>query len=63
MKIVKARYSIASLITYIVAYMFSNLVTSSLILSVSGLVFCIVYIIIGLRLVENYAALTFKINS
>ena len=62
MKIKKASYSFVTIATYLVAYQFSKLVLSSFLLSVFGLLFCVIYIILGLRLVEKFAPRTFKIN-
>lgn len=62
MQMKKMSYSIVSIITYLVCYWASKLFISSLQFSLIGLFFCILYIFIGLKLVENYAPRTFKIN-
>ena len=62
MQMKRASYSLVSAFTYIFCYKVSDLVMSGITFSIVGLVFSILYIIIGLKLVEKYAPMTFKIN-
>ncbi len=62
MKVKKISYSIISIATYYISFQFSKLVLTSLILSVFGLIFCLLYIVISLYLVKKIAPKTFKIN-
>ena len=59
----KASYSIVSGLTYFVSYILTDIKMSSLLLSVVGLSFTIVYVIVSLFLVYRFAPRTFKINS
>ncbi|MBR6948934.1 MAG: hypothetical protein IKH54_01950, partial [Bacilli bacterium] len=61
LKVRKVSYSIVSILTYYVCFKLSSISFSSFIFSIIGLLFTIVYIIIGLKLVEKKAPLTFKI--
>ena len=63
MEIKKASYSIVSGLTYFISYTISDVSMSSLLFSVAGLVFTIVYVVVSLFLVYKYAPRTFKINS
>lgn len=58
----KLSYSFVTLITYIVSYMMTSVTVSSILLSVFGLLFTIIYIVLGLCLVYKYAPKTFKLN-
>ncbi|MBQ8131672.1 MAG: hypothetical protein IJ193_04195 [Bacilli bacterium] len=46
---------------YFVCYSFSNLVTSSYVLSICGFVFCFLYVLIGVKLVEKYGPMKFHL--
>lgn len=59
----KASYSIVSGLTYFISYIFTDIEMSSLLLSVVGLGFTIVYVIVSLILVYRFAPRTFKINN
>ena len=58
----KLSYSFVTLVTYIVSYMMTSVTVNSVILSVFGLLFTIIYIALGLYLVYKYAPKTFKLN-
>lgn len=62
MQIKKVSYSIITLMTYVICYKFSGLILSSLVLSIFGILFVIIYITISLILVYKIAPRTFKIN-
>ena len=62
MKVKKMSYSLISSFTYMVCYMISGINMSGVIFSIIGLLFSVLYIIVGLKLVEKYAPMTFKIN-
>lgn len=62
MQIKKASYSVVNLVVYFVCYTISDLVIPSVTFSLIGLLFSIIYIVVGLKLVEKYAPVTFKIN-
>lgn len=61
LKVRKISYSIVSILTYYVCFKLSSISFSSFIFSIIGLLFTVVYIIIGVKLVEKKAPLTFKI--
>ena len=61
LKVRKVSYSIVSILTYYVCFKLSGIAFSSFIFSIIGLIFTMIYIIIGIKLVEKYAPLTFKI--
>ena len=64
MQIKKMSYSIASFLTYYFSYViFWDLVLSSLTLSIIGIIFTIIYIVLALFLVYRFAPRTFKIVS
>ncbi len=62
LEVKKASYSIATFITYFVSYMATDIVMNSLMFSIIGLTFTILYIMISLFLVYRYAPKTFKLN-
>ena len=62
LEVKKISYSFATLGTYILAYTMTNVVMNSIYLSVLGLILTILYIIIALKLVYQYAPKTFKLN-
>lgn len=62
MKVKKMSYSLVSSFTYMVCYMISGINMSGVTFSIIGLIFSVLYILIGLKLVEKYAPVTFKIN-
>ena len=62
MKMRKTSYSVITLITYIITYRLSDLVISSEILSVAGILFVISYVIISLLLVYKASPRTFKLS-
>lgn len=59
----KPVYSLVSGLTYFIAYILTDVKVSSLIFSISGLIFTILYIVISLILVYKFAPKTFKINN
>ena len=61
MQMKKVSYTFASLITYIVTFECTNLVINSSILSLFGILFVIVYIVIALLLVYKIAPRTFRL--
>ena len=64
MQIKKMSYSIASFLTYYFSYViFWDLVLSSLTLSIIGIIFTIIYIVLALFLVYRFAPRSFKIVS
>ena len=59
----KMSYGIASFLTYYFSYViFFELVVSTVTLSIISIVFVVLYIIIGLFLVNKFASRTFKLN-
>ena len=59
----KMSYGIASFLTYYFSYIiFFELVVSTVTLSIISIVFVVLYIIIGLFLVNKFAPRTFKLN-
>ena len=61
MEVKKASYSFVTLGTYIVCYFLTDLVMTSEILSIFGVLFVIIYVIISLALVYKVAPRTFKL--
>ena len=61
MQMKKMSYSVVSLITYIITFQFTDLIIGSYMLSVFGILFVIIYIIIALILVKKFAPMTFKL--
>ena len=60
----KISYGIASFLTYYFSYViFWDLVVSSLVLSIIGIVFVVIYIVLALFLVYKFAPRTFKIGN
>ena len=55
-------YSMITLGTYLVCYYVSHINFSTLMFSLLGIVFCILYLIVGLLLVRKYASITFRIR-
>ena len=62
MEMKKISYSITTLLTYIVCYQMFSLVLNINILSIFGIIFSCLYIIISLVLVYKIAPQTFKLN-
>ena len=62
MEVKKASYSFVTLGTYIVCYLLSDLVMSPILLSIFGILFVIIYVILSLKLVYKVAPRTFKLN-
>lgn len=62
MQIKNASYSVVTLLTYFVTYSLSDLVLTSSILSIFGILFVVIYIVIALILVYKVSPRTFKIN-
>ena len=62
LEIRKVSYSITNLVTCILCYKLSDIVMTSEKLSIFGIIFVIIYVIISLRLVYKLAPRTFKIN-
>lgn len=62
MKVKKMSYSLISSFTYLVCYMLSGIKMTGVTFSIIGLIISVLYILIGLKLVEKYAPITFKIN-
>ena len=58
----KMSYSFVTLITYIVSYMMTNVTMNSVLFSVLGLLFTIIYIVLALYLVYKFAPKTFKLD-
>ena len=58
----KMSYSFVTLITYIVSYMMTNVTMNSVLFSVLGLLFTIIYIALALYLVYKFAPKTFKLD-
>ena len=59
----KVSYSVVSGLTYFIAYILTDIKISSLLLSIVGLFFTVIYIIVSLFLVYRFAPRTFKINN
>ncbi len=55
-------YSVITLGTYLVSYYVSEIKISTLLFSIFGIGFSIVYIVVGLLLVKKYAPLNFRIR-
>lgn len=62
MKMKKMSYSIVTIITYIVTYRLSDLVLTSEILSIVGIIFVISYVTLSLYLVYKVSPRTFRLN-
>ena len=62
MEMKKISYSITTLLTYIVCYQMFSLVLNINILSIFGIIFSCLYIIISLVLVYKIAPETFNLN-
>ena len=58
----KMSYSFVTLITYIVSYMMTNVTMNSVLFSILGLLFTIIYIALALYLVYKFAPNTFKLD-
>ena len=58
----KMSYSFVTLITYIVSYMMTNVTMNSVLFSILGLLFTIIYIALALYLVYKFAPKTFKLD-
>lgn len=62
MKTKKLSYTLITLLTYYLTYRLSNLIISSTILSVAGIIFTLIYVVISLILVYKISPKTFKLN-
>ncbi len=62
LEVKRASYSFVTMGTYIVSYWFTGLVVTSEILSIFGILFVIIYIILALLLVYRVSPRTFKLN-
>ena len=63
MQMKKLSYGVASFLTYYFSYViFFDLVVSTVTLSIISIVFVVLYILIGLFLVNKFAPRTFKLN-
>jgi len=62
MEVKKASYSFVTLFTYIICFQLFDLVLDTKIISILGILFTIVYLFLGLKLVYNIAPKTFKLN-
>ena len=62
MEVKKVSYSVVTLATYFIAYALSDVVLSSVVFSLLGVLFTIIYIVIALILVYKRACKTFKLN-
>ena len=62
MEVKKASYSFVTMGTYIVSYWLTGLVLTSEVLSILGIVFVIIYVLLALYLVNRIAPRTFKLN-
>ena len=61
MEVKKASYSFVTLGTYLLCYILTNLVMTSELLSIFGVLFVIIYVILSLFLVYKIAPRTFKL--
>ena len=61
LEVKRASYSFATMFTYIISYWLTGLVLNSLVLSIFGIVFMSLYIVISLILVYKFAPETFKL--
>ena len=62
MEVKRIGYSIATIATYMISFWLKDIVLSSFVLSIYGVVFVGVYIALGLYLVYRIAPTTFKLN-
>ena len=62
MQVKKISYSVVSIVTYFVAYSIKDLVMSSLLFSVIGIIGTVLYIVVAIILVYKKAPYTFKLN-
>ena len=62
MEMKKIGYSIATIVTYVISFSLKDLVLSSFVLSIYGVVLVGIYIALGLWLVYKIAPITFKLN-
>lgn len=62
MQVKKISYSVVSIVTYFVAYSIKDLVMSSLLFSVIGIIGTVLYIVVAIILVHKKAPYTFKLN-
>ena len=62
MEVKKISYSIMTLITYTITYSLTRISLDPIILSLLGIVFTIIYVVVSLKLVYKYAPETFKLN-
>ena len=62
MEVKKMSYSIMTLITYMITYSLTRISIDSVTLSIFGVIFTIIYVIVSLKLVYKYAPETFKLN-
>ncbi len=58
----KISYSFVTLLTYFVSYTLANVTVNSIVFSILGLLFTIIYIILALMLVYRFAPKTFKLD-
>ena len=61
LEVKRASYSFATMFTYIISYWLTGLVFNPIILSVFGVLFMVLYIVLSLFLVNRYAPSTFKL--
>ena len=62
MQVKKASYSLISILVYFISYSIKDVVMSSVMFSIFGILFTLVYIIVSLFLVYKIAPKTFKLN-
>lgn len=62
LKIKSLSYSVISTITFFACFFLLKVVVSSIVFSIFGLIFSLLYIFIGINIVKKYAPITFKIR-
>lgn len=62
LEVKKISYSFVTLITYVISYMMTSVTMNSIDLSMFGLLFTIIYILLALHLVNKFAPRTFKLE-
>lgn len=62
MEVKKAGYSLVTMLTYLISYIFKDITISSTFFSILGLAITFFYIIIALAIINRFAPRTFKLN-
>ena len=62
LEVKKISYSFVTFITYIISYMVVDITMNSVLFSILGLTFTVIYIVLALYLVYKYAPKTFKLD-